>query len=145
VRTRRALTIAELVFAIGLLAVLAVVSIGFFVKLSSSSTKTADQTVALELGSKILEEYSGRDPAFWLERGEQELQVHEPSSQTTFYYRVRHRRLSPVDAPMGDVYRLDVDVYWWPEDPANPQRTKRRDYGRLNVHLSNVVFVDDTQ
>ena len=44
---------------------------------------------------------------------------------------------------MGDLYRLDVDVYWWPNDPTKLTKTpNRRDYGKLEVHLARCVFVE---
>lgn len=141
---RRGFTIAELVFAIGLLALIAVVSIGFFVRLTVSSTKSGDQTVALELAHRVLEEYSLQDPAYWAVNSNEELSTHDPETNTTFYYRLRYRRLSPADAQMGDLYRLDVDVSWWAPDPSNPHAAHtRRDYGKLQLHLSDVVFVED--
>lgn len=141
---RRGFTIAELVFAIGLLALIAVVSIGFFVRLTASSTKSGDQAVAVELASRVLEEYSQRDPAYWALNSGEELSTHDPETNTTFYYRLRYRRLSPADARMGDLYRLDVDVSWWAPDPSNRHApATRRDYGKLGLHMSNVVFVED--
>lgn len=141
---RRAFTLAELVFSIGLLALIALVSIGFFVRLTVSSTKSEDQTVALELANKVLEEYAGVDPAYWEVASSETFSSRDPRTQTTFYYRLRFRRLSRADAEMGDLYRLDVDVSWWPADPGQPhQQTRRRDYGKLQVHLSDVVFIED--
>lgn len=141
---RLGFTIAELVLAIGLLALIAVVSIGFFVRLTVSSTKSEDQTVALELANKVLEEYAGLDPAYWQVATAEDFSSRDPRTQTTFYYNFRYRRLSQSDARMGHLYRLDVDVSWWPADPNNPHAApQRRDYGKLQVHLSDIVFVED--
>ncbi len=130
--------------AIALLGTIVVVSIGFFVRLTVSSTKGTDQAAALELGTKILEDYCHKDPALWAADASEELSTHDDKTNTTFYYKLSYRRLSPLDAKMGDLYRLDVSVSWWPADPSDPHGEHgRRDYGRLNLHVANVVFVEN--
>lgn len=140
---RLAFTVAELVVAIGFLAIIAVVVIGLFVRLTTSSSKSADQSVALEVASRLLDEYAGSSPSDWTTvSSQQELQTRDPGSKTTFYYRFKHRVIDSQSL-MGDLYRLDVDVYWWPDDPTRLQKTpNRRDYGKLQVHLGRVVFVE---
>lgn len=141
---RNAFTVLELVVAIGFLAIIAVVVIGLFVRLTTSSSKSADQSVALEVASRLLDEYSGASPETWKGvSNRQDLQTRDPGSTTTFYYRFRSKQIDDTKSLMGDLYRLDVDVYWWPDDPTKLTKTpNRRDYGKLEVHLARVVFVE---
>ena len=141
---RNAFTVAELIVAIGFLAIIAVVVVGLFVRLTTSSSKSADQSVALEVASRLLDEYAGATPESWKDASsQQDLQTRDPGSKTTFYYRFRSKQIDDTKSLMGDLYRLDVDVYWWPEDPTKLTKTpNRRDYGKLEVHLARCVFVE---
>jgi prepilin-type N-terminal cleavage/methylation domain-containing protein len=141
VLTRRGFTIAELVLAIGLLGIIAVVVIGLFVRFTISSTKSSDHTVASELATKLLDDYVDSDPAFWDVHANQELRSHDTETSTTFTYQLDYKLLSGSDAEMGDLYRLDVFVSWWP-DGGEGKRNQRRDYGQLHLNLSRIVFVE---
>lgn len=122
----------------GLLAILITVLIGLFVRLGIGSTKTLDRSMALELAHRILEEHAANSPTTW--------QIQDQHSETLgvgrppilFEYRLDSALLSDASNPMGDLYRMDVDVSWWPQGNASSQR---RDYGRLTLRLSRVVFV----
>ncbi len=138
----RAFTIAELVLSIGLLAVIAVVVIGLFLRFTVSSTKSSDQTVALELANQLLDQYVDADPDFWDLKADQEFRTHDTETATEFSYRLDFRQLSNSDAQMGDLYRLDVYVSWWP-DGGDRDKNQRRDYGQLHLNLSRVVFVEN--
>ena len=141
---RSAFTVAELIVAIGFLAIIAVAVIGLFVRLTASSSKSADQSVALEVANKLLDGYAAATPSVWKDVSSQlDLQTRAPGLQTTFYYRFQFKQIDPGNSLMGDLYRLDVDVYWWPPDPQNLQSSpNRRDYGKLQVHLARVVFLE---
>ncbi|MBT9587081.1 type II secretion system protein [bacterium] len=141
---KRGFTISELVVAIGLLAIIAVVVIGLFLRITVSSTKSVDQSAALELAHRVLDEYADADPSTWnAVQADEDLQTHDPALKTTFYYRLRNRRINGSGDVMGDLYRLDVDVSWWPADPTLAVSTaRRRDYGKLSLHLSRTVFVE---
>ncbi|MFN8610518.1 MAG: type II secretion system protein [Vulcanimicrobiota bacterium] len=141
---RKAFTVAELIVAIGFLAVISVVVIGLFVRLTASSSKSADQSAALEVASRLLDEYARSTPEAWQGiSSQQDLQTRDPGSKTTYYYRLRHRQIDDGKSLMGDLYRLDVDVFWWPSDSSKLNATpNRRDYGKLKVSLGRVVFVE---
>lgn len=141
---RSGFTVAELIVAIGLLAVIAVFVIGLFVRLTASSSKSADQSVALEVASRFLDEYARATPEDWKTvSSKQELQTRDPASSTSYYYRLRYKPIDDGASQMGDLYRLDVDVFWWPTNPSKLDQTpNRRDYGRLRVSLGRVVFVE---
>ena len=82
---RNAFTVAELIVAIGFLAIIAVVVVGLFVRLTTSSSKSADQSVALEVASRLLDEYAGSTPESWQDASsQQDLQTRDPGSKTTF-------------------------------------------------------------
>lgn len=140
-RTRpAAFTVSELVVAIGLLAIIAVVVIGLFVRITASSSKSVDQTVALEIANRVLDQYANSSPSEWdSASSQQDLQTRDPASKTTFHYHLESRPLTNGTSKMGDMYRLDVNVYWWTNKESEDQR---RDYGRLRVRLSRCVFVE---
>jgi hypothetical protein len=56
--------------------------------------------------------------------------------------------LNPNTNQMGDVYKLDMDVYWWP-DARNSfvysldSIASRATMGRMSVHLSRVVYIEN--
>lgn len=141
---RRAFTVAEIVIAIGFLAIIAVVVIGLFVRLTASSSKSADQTVALQVADRLLEEYAGATPSVWKELSNQvDLQTRAPGLETTFFYRLQFQQIDPGNSLMGALYRLDVDVSWWSDEAQNLRaRSSRRDYGMLQVHLARAVFLE---
>lgn len=142
---RRAFTVAELVVAIGFLAIIAVVVIGLFVRLTASSSKSADQTVALEVANRLLEEHASSSPAVWKDlSSQQDLQTRVPGVATTFFYRFKFQQIDPDRSLMGALYRLDVDVFWWSGEGQPAHRSlSRRDYGMLQVHLARVVFLEN--
>lgn len=137
---------AELVAALGLIALLLLLVMGLFVRLNVSSSKSTDKAVALELASKVLEIQAGSSPPLWeLEaqktNAAQGLELRAPGSNTNFYYTFSYQRISDAsDSQMGDLYRLDVSVHWWPE--SSKADHTRGSYGRLQVHLARVVFVE---
>jgi len=136
-KIRVGLSLAEIMLAIGLLAILITVLIGLFLRLNLGATKTLDRTMALELANRILEEHSANSPQTWnfQDRFRSEAIGRAPLD---FEYKLDATLLSATNNPMGDLYRLDVDVSWWPEvDKSRP----RRDYGVLSLRLSRVVFV----
>lgn len=141
---RIAFTVAELIVAIGFLAVISVIVIGLFVRLTASSSKSADQSAALEVASRLLDEYARAAPEEWKNvDSRQDLQTRDPGSKTTYYYRLRHKQIDDGTSLMGDLYRLDVDVFWWPANQARLDQTpNRRDYGKLKVSLGRAVFVE---
>lgn len=137
-----AFTMAELVLSMGLLALIATVVIGLFVRFTVSSTKSTDQTAALELANQVLDEFADASPSYWNQTGTKEFQTHDDVTRTTFSYRLDYRLLSPPTAQMGDLYRLDVQVSWWP-DSSGTLQNQRRDYGKLHLNLSRTVFVEN--
>lgn len=137
-KNRVGLSLAEIVLAIGLLAILITVMIGLFLRLNLGATKTLDRTMALELANRILEEHAGNSPQTWNIEARFRSGEGVGRAPLDFEYKLDATLLSEPNNPMGDLYRLDADVSWWPEvDKAGP----RRDYGMLHLRLSRVVFV----
>ena len=144
VRRNRGLTLAELVIAIGLLASIIVIVIGLFVKLMNASTKGLDQTVALDIAQNKLDQAAQSSPSKWLIYNSEAHSVTDPRTPTTFHYTLTPRELtsnSAADNKMGDMYHLDLEVYWWPE--KDKEVSTRRDMGRLSVKLSRVVYIEN--
>jgi hypothetical protein len=123
--------------AIGILALVLTVLIGFFLRLNVSSSKSSDQTVAFELASRLLEEAAESGPEDWQTApGTEQLQSQDFAGNTTFHHRLTSTLLDSGDTAMGEMYRLDVEVWWAP-------KSERVGTGKLRVRLSRAVFVEN--
>ncbi len=138
----RGLTLAEVVVALGLLGVVMVSTVLLFLSLQSSSSKTGDLTPALAYAQSQLDAAAQAGPPDWGGlQGQRQLYSHDERSQTTFAHQltVTHLYSPPTTPlPMGDLYRLEVEVYWWSDTPG----ASRRGHGRLSTRLGRVVFVE---
>lgn len=154
----RGLTFAEVMIALAILGVVVVTVIGLFVKLMDASTKGLDQTVAIDIAQNRLDLVASSPANKW--GGyvtSTDMTVIDPRSTTTFYYSMKATELSsaggsppPVDPPasdnmMGDLYRVDIEVYWWPQDTNHASGSGRvhKEMGRLSVQLSRLVYVEN--
>ena len=176
-RRHRAFSMAELLIAVVILGVVIVTVMGLFLMLMNGSTKGLDQTVALDIAQNELDFCAGSTPAKWLAlnggvMGEAETHpVTDSSTNTTFYWVLTPTELSVTPTPlnvssppvasdpfnialnpntnaMGDVYRLDMDVYWWPaaQNATTINVTSIASvsgFGRLSVHLSRLVYIEN--
>lgn len=128
---------------IGLLALIVVFVIGLFARLNIAATKSVDKSVAMELAQRVLDSAAAVAPAQWdTFRGTQDLASRTTPVTTTYFYELDSRVLTAPNEPMGDLYRLDVEVSWWPADSSNAQKSRRRDYGKLHLRLSRVIWVE---
>lgn len=136
-----------MVVALALLAVITVATTVFFLRLIMSSTKGADQTVALELADSVLNQSADLPPGDWAALHDEHsavLQSHGEEAPTVYTYRLDVNEVEgarawatpapPDDHVMGGLYRLDVEVTWWD--------TGHKQLGRLRAHASRVVFVE---
>ena len=142
------LTFAELMISLALLAVVIVVVIGLFVKLLNASTKGLDQTVALDIAQNRLDVVASSPASKWAGfASTQGMAIVDSRSMTTFHYKLIYEELSSpggqADSKMGDLYRVDVEVFWWPDDQNNPQAAKRTEMGQLKVNLSRIVYIEN--
>ena len=144
-RMRRAgLTLAEVVVAIGILAVAGLAIISVFAKLVTSQSKSGYQTVARMLAQEVLEEASIAGPPLWgMTDPTQELtrsyRMQSSPEPVPFSYKlsVSSVRLLEYPDPMGEIYQLEVDVWWFGEGP-NAGRT---DLGRTSLKGFRQVYV----
>lgn len=113
----------------------------------NASSKGLDQTVALDIAQNKLDFAAQSTPSKWTFWSSEEHSVTDPRTPTPFYYVLTPVELSNATSDytnrMGDVYRLDMEVYWWPEDPTKQKVSTRAEYGRLSVKLSRVVYIEN--
>lgn len=131
-----------------LLAVVIVVVIGLFVKLLNASTKGLDQTVALDIAQNRLDVVASSPASKWEGYSKStDMVVVDSRTATTFHYKLTYQELSSpggqADNKMGDLYLVNVEVFWWPDDQKNPQASKRTEMGQLKVNLSRIVYVEN--
>lgn len=81
--------------------------------------------------------------------------ISDPRTPTLFYYTLTATELtdkgvgpdpfkSDYTNQMGDIYKLDMDVYWWPETATSKNsNATRSEFGRLSVHLDRIVFIEN--
>ncbi|MBX3171287.1 MAG: hypothetical protein KF760_28015 [Candidatus Eremiobacteraeota bacterium] len=133
---------AEIVVAFAIIAFLTLALVHFFLRLSLGSAKGADQTVAFEYGEHLLDVAVGQSPAQWnTDEVVYALDSHDSSSQTTYYSRLSPLLLNPGDNAMGDLYRLDLEVWWWPQ--GSGAASTRSGMGRLSLRQHRSVFVEN--
>jgi len=141
---RRGFTTGELLISVALLAVVITLTIGLFVMLMNASTKGLDQTVAIDICQNKLDQAAQSSANKWVIYNSEAHSVTDPRSPTTFHYILNYDELTEHKTKaMGDMYRLDMEVYWWPEDPNQHKVSTRVEMGRLSVRLSRVVYVQN--
>ena len=71
------------------------------------------------------------------------LYSHDSYSGTSFTYSVTPTRLTAPKAslPMGSVYRVEVEVYWW--NGAQDNTGSRREVGKLWTRIEQLRYYDD--
>ena len=143
-RLRTGLTLAELMIAIALLLVVTVIVIGLFLKLMTASTKGLDQTVALDIAQNKLDQAAQSSASKWLIYNSEAHSVSDSRTPTIFHYVMTADELTatvPGSNTMGDMYKLDLEVYWWPEE--DKRVSTRHEMGRLSVKLSRIVYIEN--
>lgn len=143
---RRALTLAEVVVAIGILAVAGLAVIAVFAKLVGAQSKSGHQVVARLLADQVLEEASLAGPPNWgatdiTEPQIREFQLQGAPAPVPFKYRLTPTLLrdAPPANPMGKLYGLKVDVWWETDEPGQSVRDK----GRLSLTAHRVVYIEE--
>lgn len=139
----RALTLAEVIVAIGILALLLISIIALFTQLMASTTKNNLVNLGTLYADRILEQSvknaNPGDPAFSpLRTGEESVISHGDESVTTFAYRLEANKLSGPDP--GEQWMLKVEVQWWHNDPNDPAKS-RAGFGKLSTKQQRLVYV----
>ncbi len=142
------MSVAEVVVAFGILGILAVVTIGVFTRLLSSSGKGTDQVAAQVVAQTVLDRAVRHGPPNWGfpsggATGKLELEIREPTTQTDFLYRVEAQRATTTadSLSMGNLYEVQVTVTWWQEEVDSS--AYRQGIGRTSLELSRLVFVKE--
>ena len=155
---RRGLTMGEMVVAVGLLGILVVFVALLFTRLLAASTKGSHQTVGMLFAQRRIDAAQRGGPPNWgtaqplpedadgdfreTTSGEEGVYFQDDQSQTSFYYRFTADRIK-ADA-MGSLYRLSVDVVWWPSTADVASKARRSDVGHgtgnKSVTLSRVFY-----
>lgn len=143
------MTLAEVMLALGLLAAISLSLVALFSRLISSSAKTADLSAGRILAEKVLDRAVRHGPGPMGDwgfggslGGTRDITTHDQASQTTFVYSVlpsllKEQVWSPGAWRTTRLYHVQVEVYWWVDDPTK----SRAEMGRLSTNLSQVVEV----
>lgn len=129
----------EVVLALGLLALVALVIIGVFLSLFQATTKSRELATAELLMESVLEKVTATGPPSW---GVSVLgaKIAAPQSDelTDFFYQVDTQKLSD-DTITGELWEVAVTVAWWTEE-SNPLKESRINYGNTFVSGTRSVF-----
>lgn len=143
----RAITLAEVMLAVGLLGLILLSVMGLFHSLLASTSKSNDMTVATVMAQQRLNELVTQQPAYKSAYGQdfpndvltQAVYAHDSQSSSTFYSKARPELLK--DEPnFGRTYYLEVEVYWNTADP-NQVAANRHQQGAQSVKAGRVVYV----
>ena len=145
-RSRRGLTVAEVVVALGLLSILVIVVLGLFTQLLASTTKNTLLQAGTLHADRVLNEtirnVRPSPPAFDLVSMDQEgIYTHDETNLTIFYHTLTATPVVTynVNEP-GETWELEVEVNWWAADPNDPTRV-RPGYGKLFTKQHRVVYI----
>lgn len=142
----RGLTVAEVVVALGLLALLMIVVLGIFTQLLASSTKNTLLQAGTLHADKVLNEAvrnaRSSPPAFDpTATGQQGIYTHDETNLTIFYHTLVATPVTTFNpsAP-GETWQLEVEVNWWAADASDPTRA-RPGYGKLYTRQQRMVYI----
>ena len=142
---RRGLTLAEVVVAIGILAVAGLSVLAVFVKMVGAQSKSGHQVVARLLAEQVLEESCLAGPPNWgltdpSEEQIREFQLEGAPEPIPFRYKLGWKVLRQSEglSQMGALYGLDVTVTWEQEVAGQPSREK----GRSSHTAHRVVYIE---
>ena len=140
----RGLSVAEILIATAILAVLLVAVLGLFAQLLASTTKNSHLQTGTYFADRVLNqairEARPTAPAFdaYVE-GQEGIYTHDQAAATIFYHRLKATRLTPVDVP-GESWYLEVEVSWWQADSSDPTRA-RPGSGKLFTRQGRMVYL----
>ena len=140
---KRGLTIAEVIVAIGILAVILVAVIALFLQLMSSTTKNNLLNLGTLYADRTLEQSVKNaklgGPAFApVVTGEESMISHGDEIATKFAYRLEATKLS--DPEPGEKWLLRIEVQWWHDDPGDSAEA-RAGYGKLSTKQERLVYI----
>lgn len=140
----RGLSVAEILIATAVLAVLLVAVLGLFAQLLASTTKNNHLQTGTYFADRVLNQAIRQArptaPAFdpFVE-GQEGIYTHDQAAATIFYHHLRATRLTPVEVP-GESWYLEVEVSWWQADVSDPTRA-RPGSGKLFTRQGRMVYL----
>lgn len=140
----RGLTLAEIMVALGVMAVVSLTVIGLFSKLLISTQKSSQVVTADLLCQAILAEAVKEGPPGWGVGGDYSVNggrasLHTSEERKTGYnYQVVPVRVL-TDDKMGELWDVTVNVSWWGEEVDTSR--ERQGMGRLSRDLNRTVYV----
>lgn len=138
----KGMTLAELVVAAGLLAILVVSAVGLFLTLLSSATKTSLATAGSFLAHQRLEEVIRKNQYYPVPpEAALGLYTNDIASKTTFFHRVRCESIPPNPPEHRQAWWIEVEVWWWSDDPGQA----RAGHGKLHTSLGRLHFPPGAQ
>lgn len=140
------MTLSEIIVALGLFALSALVLLALFSRLLASQSKSSHQTVGHLMAQKIIERCARNGPPHWGLTDITQVQtetaaVQEAQAPVTFNYRLTASVVAPepTDAPMGTLYLLELELWWWNVAPNQ----SRSGTGKTSVETSRVVYIEN--
>ena len=130
------MTLAELLLAFSLLAIVGLILGGLFLQLLQGSAKRSDLTVGRAFAEATLEEvmqaglYANNSA-----RMEQGLYSHDLASRTQFFYQVTSTQAACPPPSTRTGYLLRIQVWWWSGEPGQT----RAGVGSTSTSLSRWV------
>ena len=130
------MTLAEIVIAMALLALLLVTMGGLLAKLLAASNKSGDLTAGTEISQHVLDLVVLRgtydtSTAVITHR----IYSHGDQQASEFTYQVTSTRVA-MPSPDPDAYYVVVDTWWWGQDSSS---THRAGMGKLHARLGRLV------
>lgn len=147
---RRAITLAEVILAVGLLGLILLSVIALFQNLLASSSKSNDMTIATMMAQQRLNELVAGQATYRATYGQdfptavlgQTIYAHDSQSTSDFYSKASPELLK--DEPsFGKTYYLEVQVYWNTAD-SNQVAANRHQQGAQSVKAGRVVYVPES-
>ncbi len=136
-----AVTLSEVVIAVGILAIMALSVIAVFTHLLNSAAKTTDLTAGRVFAQRVLDRAVRSGPPNWGfpgGTGSQEITTQDRHTSTTFVYTVTPALLRSDTGLAGtarEFYFVEVQVTWWGTDPDQA----RPEIGKLSTSLGQAV------
>ncbi len=140
-RRLRGLSLAEIVVALGLVALVSLAVIGVFSSLLLSTAKTSTQAGAELLAKSLLDRAVRQGPPNWSTGNEtiaHRLELGDKQAPTTVFYRIEVQALQKHS--MGELHQVSVTVFWDQEGQSQGYRVGQ---GKTWVEQTRVVYIDE--
>jgi type II secretory pathway pseudopilin PulG len=133
------MSLVELLFAIAVLSVALVSLLGVFTVMINATSKSTGLSAGVLFAERRLEEAAAKgSPTPIPEFGSEGIYTHDSASGTRFYYSLRSTHLCDSAGPgLGQAWLMEVEVYWWSEDPDQ----MRAGMGRTATRVGRIIYV----